>query len=166
MLKHLYIDSSINHLVYRIRPNPGDQTSKETMTSRAHHRVATDWVCKTMDSCAFWLRVSRIRRIGFEITMIPIQGSSKVFCQKPIRRIVVLIVLLMAILGMTFGIACHHHDDCSAGACTLCHLVIVPMAAGVHAWWVPVPIGTVAEAIYLDSIASSVRRLPARAPPA
>ena len=88
------------------------------------------------------------------------------FCQKPTRRIVVLIVILMSILGMTFGMALHHHADCSARACTVCHLVIVPMAAGVHAWWVPVPIGTVPEVIYLDSIASSVRRLPARAPPA
>jgi hypothetical protein len=98
---------------------------------------------------------------------IPIQSSSKVSYQKPTRRVVVPIVILMLILGMTFGIVCHHHHaDCSAATCTLCHLVIAPMAAGVHARWVPVPIGTVAEVIYMDPVAGSVPRLPARAPPA
>lgn len=111
-------------------------------------------------------RASRIKRIGSNTTEIPIPGSSKMFCQKPTRRVVVPIVILFLVLGMTFGMVCHHHADCSAVTCPLCHLVIVPMAAGVHAWWVPVPIGTVAEAIYTEPVARSVTHLPARAPPA
>jgi hypothetical protein len=76
------------------------------------------------------------------------------------------ILVLMLVLGTTFGIVCHHHADCSAATCPLCHLVIVPIAAGVHAWWVPVPIGIVTNAIYMDPVAGSIPRLPARAPPA
>jgi hypothetical protein len=86
--------------------------------------------------------------------------------QTPAKCVVISIVILLMVLGMTFGMVCHHHADCSAVTCPLCHLVIVPMAAGVHAWWVPVPIGTVAEAIYIEPVARSVSRLPARAPPA
>jgi hypothetical protein len=84
---------------------------------------------------------------------------------KPARCVVVPMVILLLVLGMTFGMVCHHHADCSAADCPLCHLVIVPIAGGVHAWWVPVPIGTVAEVIYMDPVAGSVPRLPARAPP-
>jgi hypothetical protein len=86
--------------------------------------------------------------------------------QKPARCVVVPIVILLLVLGMTFGMVCHHHADCSAATCPLCHLIIVPMAAGVHAWWVPVPLGIVSEAIYTEPVARSVSRLPARAPPA
>jgi len=60
----------------------------------------------------------------------------------------------------------HHHADSSAAACPICHLIIVPLATGIHVWWVPVPLGTVPEAIYMEAIARSVSRLPTRAPPA
>jgi len=86
--------------------------------------------------------------------------------KKPTRNVIVPLVILMLMLGMTLGMVCHHHADCSVSACELCHLVIVPVAAGVHTWWVPVLIGTVSEAIYMEPVAGSVPRLPARAPPA
>jgi hypothetical protein len=86
---------------------------------------------------------------------------------KPARCVVVPIVILFLVLGMTFGTVCHHHADCSAVTCPLCHLVIAPMATGVHAYWVPLPIvGAVSEAVYPEPVARSVSRLPARAPPA
>lgn len=97
---------------------------------------------------------------------IPIQGSSKMSHHKPSRCVVVPIVILLLVLGMTFGMVWHHHADSSAVTCPICHLVIVPLAAGIHVRWVPVPIGTVSEAIYMGPIARSVPRLPARAPPA
>lgn len=92
--------------------------------------------------------------------------KTKMSYPKPARRVVVPIVILLLVLGMTFGMVCHHHANCSAATCPLCHLVIVPMAVGVRACWVPVPIGTVSEAIYTEPVARSVSRLPARAPPA
>jgi len=94
------------------------------------------------------------------------QGSSKMSYQKPARCAVVPIVILLLVVGMTFGMVCHHHADCSGATCTLCHLVIVPMAAGVHTWWVPVPMGNVSEALYMEPVAGAVPSLPARAPPA
>ena len=86
--------------------------------------------------------------------------------QKPARCVIVPIVILLLVLGMTFGMVWHHHADCSAATCPLCHLVIVPLTAGIHTWWVPVPIGSVPESIYMGPIARSVLQLPARAPPA
>ena len=86
--------------------------------------------------------------------------------QKPVRCVVVPIVILLLVLGITFGMAWHHHADSSAAACPICHMVITPLAAGIQACWVPVPIGTVSEAIYMGAVARSVPHLPARAPPA
>ena len=86
--------------------------------------------------------------------------------KKPTRGLIVPLVILMLMLGMTFGMVFHHHADCSASACGLCHLVIVPVEAGVRTWWVPVLVGTVSEAIYMGPVSGSVPRLPARAPPA
>jgi hypothetical protein len=86
--------------------------------------------------------------------------------QKQSRRIAFSIVILMLVLGMTVGMVCHDSVDCSAATCPICHLIIVPMVAGVHTWWVPVLIGTVSEAIYIEPVTRSVSRLPARAPPA
>jgi hypothetical protein len=103
---------------------------------------------------------------GSDKTEIPIQGSSKMSHQKPSRCLFVPIVILLLVLGMTFGMVWHHHADSSATTCPICHLVIVPLAAGIHVWWVPVPTGTVSEAIYMEPVARSVPRLPARAPPA
>jgi hypothetical protein len=86
--------------------------------------------------------------------------------QKPVRCVVVPIVVLLLVLGMTFGMAWHHHAGSSAAACPICHMVITPLAAGIQAWWVPVAVGTVPEATYMEPVARSLIHLPARAPPA
>jgi predicted permease len=86
--------------------------------------------------------------------------------QKPARCAVVPVVILLLVLGMTFGMVCHHHADSSATTCPICHMVLVPLATGVHLWWVPTPVATMPEAIYMGPSARSVPRLPARAPPA
>lgn len=86
--------------------------------------------------------------------------------QKPVRCAVVPIVILLLILGITFGMAWHHHADSSAAACPICHMVITPLTAGIQAWWVPVPAGCVSEATYMEPIARFLTHLPARAPPA
>ena len=86
--------------------------------------------------------------------------------QTPAKCVVISIVILLMVLGMTFGMVCHHHADCSAVTCPLCHLVIVPMVTGVQTLWVPMLIGTVSETTYVEPVARSVSRLPARAPPA
>jgi len=86
--------------------------------------------------------------------------------QKSVRCAVIPIVILLLILGITFGMTWHHHADSSAAACPLCHMVITPLVAGIQAWWVPVPVGTVSDAIYIEPVARTVPRLPARAPPA
>src|SRR5450631_2644161 len=111
-------------------------------------------------------RASRIKRIGSSTTDSDPGLLKEMPSQKPTRRIIVPIVVLMLVLGITFGMVCHHHADCSAATCTLCHLVVVPIATGVQAWWVPAPLGTVLEAVYTEPVAGSVSRLPARAPPA
>jgi hypothetical protein len=47
-----------------------------------------------------------------------------------ICRIVLPIVLIVAVLATTMGMAFHfHHDRYAADQCTLCHLVIAPAAA-------------------------------------
>jgi hypothetical protein len=85
--------------------------------------------------------------------------------QKPARSAVVPIVILLLVLGMTFGMVWHHHVDSSDAACPICHLVIVPLATGIYVGWVPAPIATVSEVTYVGPVARSVPRLPARAPP-
>jgi len=85
--------------------------------------------------------------------------------QKPVRCVIVPIVILLLVLGMTFGMAWHHHADSSAATCPLCHMVITPLVAGIQTWWVPVPVGTVPEAIYMEPITRCVTHLAARAPP-
>jgi hypothetical protein len=86
--------------------------------------------------------------------------------QKPARSAFVPIVILLLVLGMTFGMVWHHHADSSDAACPICHLIIVPLATAINVGWVPAPIATVPEVIYRGPSARSVPRLPARAPPA
>jgi hypothetical protein len=110
-------------------------------------------------------RASRIKRIGSGESGGSDQGS-KMSYQKPARCAVVPVVILLLVLGMTFGMVCHHHADSSPVTCPICHMVLVPLATGVHVGWVPASIATVPEAIYMEPGARSVLRLPARAPPA
>jgi len=39
-------------------------------------------------------------------------------------RTTVSVLLIVLVLATTMGMVCHHHDQCSAGNCTLCHMVI------------------------------------------
>ena len=44
-------------------------------------------------------------------------------------RIFVSVLLIVLVLTTTMGMVWHHHDQCTAGKCTLCHMVIAPPAA-------------------------------------
>ncbi|MFZ0394056.1 MAG: hypothetical protein WBX09_16760 [Terracidiphilus sp.] len=46
----------------------------------------------------------------------------------PIRRVIVSALLIVLVLALTMGMVCHHHDQCSAANCVLCHLAIAPPA--------------------------------------
>ena len=47
-----------------------------------------------------------------------------------IRRILVPVVLIIAVLATTMGMVWHHHDGrSSSDQCALCHLVIAPATA-------------------------------------
>lgn len=46
-----------------------------------------------------------------------------------IWRVIVSAVLIVLVLTATMGMVWHHNDQCSAGNCTLCHLVIASPAA-------------------------------------
>jgi hypothetical protein len=44
-------------------------------------------------------------------------------------RIAVSVLLIVLVLATTMGMVWHHHDQCSAGDCMLCHLIIASPAA-------------------------------------
>jgi hypothetical protein len=48
-----------------------------------------------------------------------------------IWRILVSVLLIVLVLTTTMGMVCHHHDQCSAGNCTLCHMIIAPPATAI-----------------------------------
>ena len=82
-----------------------------------------------------------------------------------IWRVIVSVLLIVLVLATTMGMVCHHHDQCSAGDCTLCHMVIAPPSAVIEAiGLVPVT----AEYVVLENSFVSVCRAnekPPRAPP-
>jgi len=86
--------------------------------------------------------------------------------RRTIWRVIVSALLIVLVLAFTVGMVCHHHDQCSAGNCALCHLAIAPPAA------VTGVIGlVVATAEHAVRESGSVSRCPAndkppRAPPA
>lgn len=85
--------------------------------------------------------------------------------QKRIWRVVIPIVLLVLLLGTTFGVVWHHHVDSSSDACPLCHMAITPGMAGIRLC-VLVPTGAGPKPQYINFIAHSApRQIPARAPP-
>ena len=45
-----------------------------------------------------------------------------------IWRVIVSVLLIVLVLATTMGMVYHHHDQCSAGNCTLCHMMIAPPA--------------------------------------
>ena len=53
----------------------------------------------------------------------------------PTRRwqLAISVLLIVLVLATTMGMVWHHHDKCSAGNCTLCHMVIAPPTAVIGA---------------------------------
>ena len=83
-----------------------------------------------------------------------------------IRRVIVSVLLIVLVLTLTMGMVCHHHDQCSAANCTLCHLAIAPPAAIIKAIEL-VPV-TAEYAVRENNFVSCCRanEKPPRAPPA
>jgi hypothetical protein len=81
-------------------------------------------------------------------------------------RAIVFVLLIVLVLATTMGMVCHHHDQCSASTCMLCHMVIAsPLAMTEAIKLVPVA----AEYAVLENSFVSVCRAdekPSRAPPA
>ena len=79
---------------------------------------------------------------------------------------VVPVVLLVLLLGATFGTVWHHHANSASDTCSLCHLVIAPTVEGIRAC-LPVPVCAGPAPKSIDFIAQSASpQIPARAPPA
>lgn len=82
-----------------------------------------------------------------------------------IWRVTVAVLLIVLVLTTTMGMVWHHHDQCRAGSCTLCHMVIAPPAAAVGA----IGLAPVTEecTVWENSFVSQcqVNERPPRAPP-
>lgn len=80
-------------------------------------------------------------------------------------RVIVSVLLIVLVLAMTMGMMWHHHDQCSAGNCTLCHLAIAPPTAVIKAIE-SIPV-TAEYAVRENRIVSrcSANEKPPRAPP-
>jgi hypothetical protein len=88
------------------------------------------------------------------------------FSEKQIWRVVVPLVLIVLLLGMTSGMVWHHHAKGSQETCSLCHIAISTIVAGIRAS-VLVPIGSGPGHQYIRSTArAALQQIPARAPPA
>jgi hypothetical protein len=86
-------------------------------------------------------------------------GSTRIW------RVVVSVLLIVLVLATTMGMVWHHHDQCSAGNCTLCHLVIGTASPVIGAIGL-VPV-TAEYAVREDQFVSrcSTTEKPPRAPP-
>jgi hypothetical protein len=73
--------------------------------------------------------------------------------------------LIVLVLAATMGIVWHHHDQCSAGNCTLCHMVIASPAAAIEGnEFVPATAEcTTPENSFISQC--RVNEMPPRAPP-
>jgi hypothetical protein len=86
--------------------------------------------------------------------------------KKQLFRVVVSVLLIVLLLGMTSGMAWHHHANHSAETCPICHLAIAPAVTGVRTC-VLVPVGAGPGHQPTRSLAcAALRQVPARAPPA
>lgn len=61
------------------------------------------------------------------------KGSLAMTDRTRIWRVLMSALLIVLVLALTLGMVCHHHDQCSASKCTLCHLAVVPPAAVIGA---------------------------------
>jgi hypothetical protein len=84
-----------------------------------------------------------------------------------IWRIVLPIVLIVAVLATTMGMAFHvHHDRYAADQCTLCHLVIAPAAVNADVCeFAPISADCPVQSDFLISRCVS-DQIPSRSPPA
>jgi len=92
-------------------------------------------------------------------------GSRRVPEGKRTWRIIVSALLVVLVLATAMGVVWHHHDQCTAGNCTLCHMTIAPPAAMVASMGL-VPMTaeyTVGENGFVSRWAATER--PPRAPP-
>jgi hypothetical protein len=73
--------------------------------------------------------------------------------------------LIVLVVATTMGMVWHHHDQCSADKCTLCHMVIAPPSAVTEAIGL-IPV-TAECAVLKNSFISRCRtnEKPPRAPP-
>ncbi|HUV70641.1 MAG TPA: hypothetical protein VMW15_13320 [Terracidiphilus sp.] len=80
-------------------------------------------------------------------------------------QLIVSVLLIVLVLAITMGMVWHHYDQCSAGNCTLCHMVIAPPAAVIGAIGL-VPV-TAEYAVLENGFVSRCRvnEKPPRAPP-
>jgi hypothetical protein len=75
------------------------------------------------------------------------------------------ILLIVLLLATTLGMVWHHHDQCSASNCTLCHLVIGPPSAPITAMeMLPVTAEHAVLEIGFASVCNANEK-PPRAPP-
>lgn len=83
-----------------------------------------------------------------------------------IWRVIVSVLLIVLVLAITMGMVWHHHDQCSAGNCMLCHLAIAPPTAVIGA--IGLVLATAEYAVGQNNFVSRCRanEKPPRAPPA
>ena len=92
-------------------------------------------------------------------------GSPAMHDPARIWRVAVSILLIVLVLATAMGIVWHHHDQCIAGNCTLCHMVIASPAAAIEAnESVPATAECTAPEIHFIS-QCRVNEKPPRAPP-
>lgn len=82
-----------------------------------------------------------------------------------IWRVIVSALLIALLLATTMGMVSHNHDQCSAGNCTLCHLVIGSPAAGIGAIGLVVVTPEFAVRENRFDLGCSTAAKPPRAPP-
>ena len=82
-----------------------------------------------------------------------------------IWRVIVSVLLIVLVLTTTMGMVWHHHDQCLAGNCMLCHMVMAPPAAAIGAIGM---VPAIAEYAFRENSfvsQSRVNEKPPRAPP-
>lgn len=94
------------------------------------------------------------------------KGSLAMFGSTRIWRLVFSALLIVLVLALTMGMVCHHHDQCSASNCTLCHLAIAPPSTAVGA--IGLLLDRAEYAVRQNAFVSrcSANDKPSRAPPA
>lgn len=82
-----------------------------------------------------------------------------------IWRVIVPVLLIVLVLATTMGMVWHHHDQCSNGSCTLCHLAIAPPVAVIGAIGLVPAMAECAVPEYSFVSRCGTNEKPPRAPP-